>query len=403
MLRRALKKFPFILTITACILAVTAMCAAVMLRPSKSEEKTTKVSIGVVGDTSDTFLNLGIDIVKNIDDSRFYIDIRNLSKDEANKALDDGSIIGYIELPEDFIYGIASMDNVPCVYYLPNRPESLGTVLTKEVIDAVAVYITESQKAVMGLSSYIRTNSLERGNSLDELSLFLITASILQRNKLYTTEHTGIAGHISAGGYYIAGLLLFFILLWSISCSSILICGDYTFRKFLRSKGFGCVRQVLCDYSVYSCLTVVTFLFLALIAGIALGGRSFGIRELEGTNALSFVMYILKILPVILAVTSMQFVMYEMTRGTVSSLLLQFLSAVLFAYLSGCFYPNYFFPGALRSVIDILPPGVGFGYMRDCLTGTAGTSSVAILFTYTVLFLAASAVIRKHRTESDAA
>lgn len=401
--KRALKKYPYILLITLATLASVALCAVMILSSPKDEKDTAKVAVGIVGDTSDTFMNLGIDLVTEIDDSRFYIDIRRMSSsEEAESAMKNDEILGYINIPEDFIYGIAEMDNIPAVYYMPNRPESLGTALTKEVIDTVAIYVTESQKAVNALARYIRANKLDWGRSLDELSLFLVTGSVLMRNKFLSVEYTGFTGHVSAGGYYIAGLLLFFLLLLGISFSCLLVRKDETFPKYLRSRGVSAVSQVISEYAVYLILTVISLLVIALIAGVALGGNDFGIRELYGKSVLFFAMYIIKIIPVILAVTSMQFFIYEMTSGTVASVLAQFITAILSAYLCGCFYPNHFFPETVRSIISVFPQGVGAQYMRDTLCGTTCARTILILIGYTVLFTALTVLKRNFRMAGDA-
>lgn len=397
-----MKTFPYILAVTLLSLTCIAVCAVMIINAPKSEEDTAKIAVGVVGDTSDTFLNLGIDLVKNIDDSRFYIDIRYMSKDEADTALENNSIIGYILIPDGFIDSIASMDNKAAVYYLPNKPTSLGTVLAREVIETVALYVTESQRAVAGLSDYIRDNNLKYGKSLDELSLFIATGSLLQRNKLYDIQYTGIAEQISSGGYYVAGFLLFFLLIWGLACSSLLIRNDLSMNKLLSSKGFGSIRQVIYEYAVYFLLTVLTFLLISLAAGFAFNGKSFGIRELDGIGIFTFVRIILKIVPVILSVTAMQFFMYEAARGTVASVLLQFLTAVILGYLSGCFYPNYFFPNGVRALVDVLPSGLGFSFMRDALVGSSNISVFYGLLIYTFLFLILSVLIRHCRTAGAA-
>ncbi len=401
--KRVLKKYPSILIITLATLVAITLCATMILGGNKNGEEMSKIKVGVVGDTSDSFLNMGIDVIKSIDDSKYYIDIISMTKEQAEKAVKSEEIIGYVEIPENFVESIASMDNSPAVYYLPNRPESIGTSLAKEVMDTVAVYITESQKAVAGLSGYIRANKLEYGKSLDEISILLMTNVILQRNKLYTTEYTGIAGHISTGGYYLAGLLLFFIMLSGISCSSILTRKDYALERCLHSKGFGSTRQVLCEYMVYLAISIFTLLILACLLGIVISTVDTGIRELACAKITDCLIYIIRILPAILAITSMQFLMYEATNGIVAAILLQFLSAIILGYLSGCFYPNYFFPEALRKIIDILPPGVSFTYMRETMLGNSSPAYVFILAAYAVIFITAATIIRKIRLAGDAA
>ncbi len=400
-LKRVLLKFPSILAVIIPTLVCTILAAAMILGNSRGNESSTKVSVGVVGNTTDTFFNIGIDVIKNIDDSRYYIDIISMSKQEAEESLSNEEIIGYVEVPENFIYSIAAMDNVPAVYYLPNKPESLGTALTKEVMDTVAVYITESQKVVAGLSDFIKSNGLKYGTSLDDISIDLMTNAILPRNNLYETEFTGVSDNLSTGMYYITGFLLFFMLLSGVTFSSVLIKKDRTMSKLLYSRGFGSIRQVICEYTVYVLILTVLFLILSVIFGIVAGFVDMGIRELKFVNAADCVFFILRIIPVILSICAMQFFMYEAVKGIVPAILLQFLTAVILGYLSGCFYPNYFFPESVRNIIELLPSGAGFTFMRRCVLSEFPIITFAVLIVHTFIFLAASVFIRRKRLAGD--
>ena len=401
LLKRALKEFPSVILITLFTLFGIFLAGAMIFKGTANDRDDKKVSVGVVGNTSDTFFNIGINVIKSIDDSRFYIDIISMTKDEADAALAKGDILGYIDVPQNFIDSIASMENVPAVYYLPNRPESLGTALTKEVMDTVSVYITESQKVVAGLSSFIRKNGLKYGKSLDEITIQIMTDAILSRNGLYETEYTGISDTVSTGGYYICGLLLFFLLLWGILCSGVLIKKDESLSRLIFSKGITGTSQVLCEYATYLVFTAITLAVLAIVAGIILSGIKTEIPELCCANIVSPLLYILGIIPVLLALCSMHIFIYEAVRGTVASLLSQFLTAVILGYLSGCFYPNYFFPENVRNVIAFLPSGAAFEYMRKLMVSEASPKSFAILASYTALFLILTAIIRKKRMAGD--
>ena len=159
--------------------------------------------------------------------------------------------------------------------------------------------------------------------------------------------------------------------------------------------------QILCEYTVYVAVTLITLLALALVFGIVLYNVSIGITEFEAMGIFSLIGFIFKILPVILAICAMQVFMYEIVSGTVSSLILQFLCAIILGYLSGCFYPNYFFPDSLRNVVDILPTGAGFAYMRRALIYESDISNAVLLLVYAVIFIALSCVIRKKKMAGD--
>ena len=74
LLKRILKIYPSILAITLGTILSISLAAAIILKSSTDDPDKQKVSIGIVGDTEDTFFDVGVDVITDIDDSRFYFD-----------------------------------------------------------------------------------------------------------------------------------------------------------------------------------------------------------------------------------------------------------------------------------------------------------------------------------------
>ena len=399
--KRALHFFPQILFLTLLTFSVILVCVSSIYGGDAKNKDTAKISVGIVGDTSTTHLNMGIDIIRNIDDSRFYIDLITMTSEEAEENLENGNIAGYVVIPDGFIDGISSMDNTPAVYYLPDSPETLGTVLTKEVVETVADYIKESQKAVSGLWHFIKSNRLSAGRNLDEISIRLMTGSLLPRNRLYTLEYTGMTDSLSVGSYYTAAFLLVFIMLSGIPCCPLLYKKDLSVQKLLFSRGIGCTRQILCEYAVYTALTIAILIILSLLFCLFGKDLSAAIPELSPLGSYGFTVYIIRIIPVILSVCAMHIFIYEAVRGLCAAILLQFASGVILGYLSGCFYPDYFFPESVRFIAGLLPSGAGFAFMRSAFSGSVPFMRYVLPLLYTAVFTALSVLLRRKRTESD--
>lgn len=399
--KRALKIYPTVFIVTFMTLASIAAAAFWVINNNLKSEDKQKVSIGITGNTTDTFFNMGINVIKSIDSSKNYIDFISMSEEEAKKALENDEIFGYIFIPDGFVDGIAFLKNKAAKYYFPNKPESLGTILTQEVIDTVSVYITESQRAAEGLRNYIAENNLKKGSAIDDISQKMLMSILFARNGYYKSEFTGVADSLSTGAYYTVGFITFFLLLWGISCSRLMMKNNCDFYKILRIRGIKSVAQIICEYIVYFVITLVTFIFAAAVFGIIAQNVRIPIAELEFAGSWKCVCFVLRIIPAILAVTAMQTALYEAVFGTVPSLLSQFLCAIVLGYLSGCFYPNYFFPQAVRTVIEFLPSGAAFSSMRKAVAGEFDVGSFLTLTAYTVVFIAAAILIRKKRTDGD--
>ena len=86
-LKRGLKVFPFILLTALIILAsVAAIFLAVQSRMQNSEENQ-RFKIAITGDLDDKYSQLGLAVLQNFDDTRFAIELVEMTTDEAEAQL----------------------------------------------------------------------------------------------------------------------------------------------------------------------------------------------------------------------------------------------------------------------------------------------------------------------------
>lgn len=401
-IKRAAKIYPSVLTITAVTLLSIVLAAVMLLNNTLNGEDKARIKVGIVGDVSESYLGIGIYALKNIDSSRFTIDFVEMSEAEAHTALRERQITGYVQVPDGYINNIAQGDNVPATYVTLNTPESFGTVVTGEVTQTVSGYVTESQNSMNSIYEIAKKVKKQQNvnKDIDNITLLYLD-KILSRSNTYSVDIIGMADSISMGGYYICGILIFFMLIWGISCNRILLKKSYAMPRALKSRGIGVVSQLLCEYSGFFTFTFITFLIFAAVFGIVSGYTDFGIKELAGADFITCIIFIFKAIPVIAMITSMQLLLYETVSGTVNAILLQFLIAVALAYVSGCFYPNNFFPDSIQNLANILPSGVGFAYLRKSMTGLNVNIELLKALIYTVIFILLAVSVRKYRMAGD--
>ena len=106
-----------------------------------------------------------------------------------------------------------------------------------------------------------------------------------------------------------------------------------------------------------------------------------------------------KILPVTLMLSAMQFLLYELVKGVVSSLICQFICSISMAYLAGVFYPSNFFPETMRILGQLLPVGTAMRYIQGGILGELSLKTVLPVFLYLFLFLGLSVMARDLRLE----
>lgn len=398
-LKRGAKLYPAIISITLLLILSITVCGMVILNMNASKLENQKVSIGIVGDLSNTYLDVGVEAIKNLDASRFSIDFITMDEETALEQLESGEITGYVRIPAEFVDAITSMKNVPVTYVTNNAPTGFGSIMMIEVSKIISELVTESQSAIYGMQNVAREHgkTQEIWDKTESFSLQYVEF-ILNRSGVYQVDFTGVADALSMGGYYICGGIMFFLLLWGISCNTLLIKKDVSLETLLCSKGQSTVSQISCELTSYLTVTFVTFLLFATIAGLVLQNFSVGIGELDRAFFSDYLLYIVGILPVLLMVCAMQVFFYELFSGSISAILFQFVFAVGTGYIAGCFYPSYFFPVSVQKFAACLPTGVGFTYLRQCMSSTLSLSTVAFVLLYALFFFALAVLARKYRT-----
>jgi len=243
-------------------------------------------------------------------------------------------------------------------------------------------------------------NDKDLDKNIDKLMVSYINF-ILNRNEMYDIKTLGMADSLSFVGYYICGMLVLFLLLWGISANRIFTSKNPMYGRILKISGINSPSQVVCEYLSYLAVSIVTLLLFAGVFGIVCQTVKLGIKELENAGIFSCLGFIIKILPVIIMITMMQTAFYELIPSTIGSVLMQFILAIGLGYVSGCFYPNYFFPELVQNFVFYLPVGVGFSYVRKAMTGAALWQEFSIILLYIVGFFLITSGMRKYKITGD--
>ena len=363
-LKRAARLVPQMLAVTLLLAVLTAM-AGLMLARSRSQDSARRtLRIGVVGDEGESLIDESIDMLSSMDTSRFSIKLERMQPGEADSLLRRGSITGYLLVPDGFANALWYGDHLPLTYFSNNGGADVGTQLTQELVVTISALVMETENAVYGAQNMVRDRLPEErpGDAGDDLLLRYGTG-ILDRSRLYQLELTGVGDSLSLPGYYLCGILLLFVMLWSISCSPLFSRRSRELGQILNSDGFGAPGQIFSEFTAFLLLLLFALLAAGLLAFLLLGRFGIPIPELQGRGESPLTMASW-VLPPALMLCALAFLLYELSNSTVSGILLQFLNAAVQGYLAGCFYPSSFFPEGLRRVGALLPAGFAMRWLR---------------------------------------
>lgn len=400
-LKRVFKILPTLLLSTMLVYGCMGLLTMVFMKNGAAAQDRKKYQVGIVGDISDTYLGFGIHAIKSLDDSRFLVDFDFVTEEEAQKGLRQGRITAYVRIPDGLVDSLVSGRNDCSITYIAAEGQKgISSILMEELAAEVSTMITRSQSAIYGMQKILFDNN--KGDiwveATDKLNLRLIQM-VLKRTDLCGTEILGVSNGLSVEAFYFCSIMLFFILLSGISSSSLFCHKSRELSKLLAARNVGAYRQVAGEYLAYLCLMMCCTIEIFLALSIVLSGSFIQIPEWRDMGAEPLFGFFVRLLPVIGMVAAMQFLLYELVTGVVNSILLQFISSISMAYLSGYFYPERVFPDVIKQLGEVLPTGIILRYISKSLIGEVSLTALSGVCLYLLLFLGLSVFVRKKRIQ----
>lgn len=402
-IKRVMKILPALLTVNLLVCGGIGIVAVQFLQNNVLAGNRQKYQMGIVGEIGESYAGLQFYVlIKNMDDSRFMIDLHRMTEKEAENALRRGQLTAYIRIPDGLVEALERgyNDKVVVEYVLPEGQEGLTGIMMNDLVGVVSTLIAHGQSTVYGMQSILT----EHGKSAlwheatDRLYIRLVDM-VLGRTKICSMEILGMANGLSATGYYFCSILIFFLLLLGITNSSIFTHRSGELPRLMAARGIGAVKQVAGEYLAYVCLMVFCMAGIFLVMGILLGGGSLQIAEWGRMGAEPLYGFFIKMLPIAAMLAAMQYLLYELVTGIVSGILIQFICSIAMGYLSGFFYPVSFFPDTVKRIGELLPTGIALRYADVSLAGDGSLPMCLGIFLYLLLFLGLSVMARKYRIQ----
>ncbi|MBQ7955496.1 MAG: ABC transporter permease [Lachnospiraceae bacterium] len=403
-LKRIVKIFPTILCTTLLLCSVLGLGVAMLLQADGEDERQLKVSVGLVGEL-DTYMGYDINVMLDVLSSRFGAEFVSVTEKEARQRIHNGTMSAYVLLPEDLVENISMGKNdKPITYVTSDGKRGISGIVMDEVVTVIAELITCPQSSIFGMQNYLRDVGREDEiwQATEELNIIYITA-LIDIYKMGDREIIGMANQVSTAGYYACSVVVIFLIMSGLNCSSLFSGNKMGLCKLLVSKGQKVGNQVLGEYLAYFLLLLTFFcMVIAVVLGAASAGL-FSVPELGEMNLGEMLLFVLQFIVVVGVISALQFLVYEMVEGVVSSILVQFILAVALGYIGGCFYPLSFMPEGLQLLGGLSPVGAALKYADLCLVQEAAWKELGLLVIYLVLFLLLTIWIRKRRVENEAA
>lgn len=382
--KRVLRFLPLVLCVAAVLFGSLAAIYNEMIRMSEESDAKTKFKVGLVGTAGDSYLQLGLAALESFDSSRFAVEIVTMTEPEAETAMTRGDIAAYVAIPEGFMEAAFRGEFMPLKYVSTVGAVGLVTLFKDEITLVINDILTEAQKGIYGAGNALHSQGLSSGEAINELSIEY-AEFVFDRAKAYSVKELGISDGLGLEGYLLSGLTVLFLMLICLPFAPMLVRRDHSLSRMLAARRRSVLGQVACEFGAYL-LGLLALLVVVLVCLLAVGIE----HSISGHG-------ILYTVPVVLMVGSLSFLLYEATSDLISGVLLQFFVTLCLCFISGCLYPNYFFPEMVQKIGAVLPAGIARTQIAGCITGEFSMGFTLALMGFAVTFFGVAMLIRMHR------
>ena len=402
-LKRALKALPAVVATALVILCCVLLLFVLVRRADDSRDENEPLKIGVVGDIDDKYFSVGLSAMKHLDSSRFAVELLELSEDEAIRLVNEGEISGYAVIPEGFVASVMTGENKQITLVTTNASEDIMTRLVKEFMEEISGYLCETQNSIYGLQQYLIDTGRQDliTGSINDINVFYVNL-VMKRDDLFNPVRIENGGEaVSSNAGYICGLMIFLVMMFGIAYSPVYTRRDTSLNSVLRLKSVGIPFQILAEYLSYLCMMLICL--LPIIAGAVYGIYRAGVDVPEWRMGFiaDYKYFILGFIPIIAMFAAVQYMLFLSADNYIAGISLQFMFAIVFAYLGGCLYPLSFFPEIVRKTAEWQPAGLAYKYLADILLVNNTDRHLVMMLVYLLAFLIASAFILNRRVQNE--
>ena len=372
--------FNFIMILGIC--AIFVFTIAIQSRGEK------RIGVGVVGNIENKYMKLGVEMLNNMDASRFSVKFESLDEENAKKALREGRIAGYFKIDKDFIEGLENGENRPVIYV--SSSGGLMNELSKEVASVFSVLIVNSERVIYAVDEYLseHKNVYDRETANTELNMSLLK-NVFTRGKIYNIETKALTGEVSVKDNYICAMIIILIALSGVGLGSLLSGKKDTLQEVLKSRGLSYISSIICEL-----ITVTLYILILIIFGFGIFLLAINFLQDESFISPDYFEFFCNIFAVSIMFASMHLFIYELIYQRVTAVLTEIILGISLCYIGGCIYPLSFFPDIIQKISVFLPSTAGKNILISGLGYRLDLFSLAVVFLYTVLFMGGVYVLR---------
>ncbi len=371
-------------------LTIAGICGIFALKIGTTSKSQSRIGVGIVGSIENKYMKLGVEMLNNMDASRFSIKFINMDETAAKKSLKAGEIIGYFKIDKDFIEALEKGENRPVEYI--SSGAGMISALSKEVASVFSTLLVNSERAIYATDNYLidhpQVYNRERANT--EFNIELLK-NVMSRGRIYDVKSIDTVSGLSDADNYICGMSVLFMMLTGLGLGGLLSDKNESLLRVLKSRGLSYGDSLIADMFVISLYIILTVLIFT--GGMALTGAILPWNH----NFVNLFEYCKDIVFLSVMFASMHLFIYEIIYKRVVAVLAELLLGISIGYIGGCIYPISFFPDIIRKLSIFLPSGAGIQVLSDGMGYSVDIFCFIIILVYSILFIGGVYALRNKR------
>lgn len=403
-LKRNSKFFPAALIFSLIITVLLAgMFFAFFGTQDEVVEFNSNVSIGIVANNEDKYLKMGIDAIETLDTTSSYLTL--VYYDDEESAINDmksETIMGYLLIPDDYVRSVLRGDNITATFVSNNSIIDMAPMIVNDVIDTVSDLVFESQVGIFAMEEfYDEYNVKGYKQAISDINVKYISFVIDRSNMVKVTEIKEYKQN-SLQGYFACVFFVIIVILVGVLSAAICIKKDLSLTRLLDSRGCNALCQTFIDFLCFCIMPLLILLLIFVCMVVFFNIKTCIIPEFSDLTLYGYFDMFIKMIPGVLAVCSLQFLVYEFCNDIITGSLLQFVTSMGLAYISGCIYPISFFPEKIQNAVKYTPFGAAIESFKQISLDILDVKNIYLCAGYCLVFVLLSSLVRMIKIRSRA-
>ena len=398
-IKRVMKLLPLFLLVVLILLLSLAAVFVTVSSHNETEALGIKTKLAYTGNIEGTYLDIGLNVIKEMDSTQYTIEFVEMEKEEAFEAVRRMEVTACAIIPDNFAEEAWEGNILPITYVTVNDPSGLTPFFKDEVTRIISDALVEGMRCVYATQSLVEdeVNTETSWERMNNMSLEYMDV-LLNRDKLYTIENAGLRNELSFSQYLFCGISVLLLFLMALPFALLFVRRDRSLQKLLSARAVGSLKQITAE--LIAVFMGLFSLFMCIILAILVVVLFFKTPISAMLPLNSLLRITIFSVPVILLISSMSLLIFELTDNLINGVLFHFFLSLSLCYVSGCLYPIFAFPEFIQKLSLFLPTGISRDTLGSALTGSPSLVTFSGLIIYSAVFYLLAVFSRKRKIAS---